>query len=139
MTRRVRRLTTPKWVGQADKNGCVVACLAMLTKTAYWKVAGYFSNNELWDDGITEGKMADYLAELGYAVRRLEWKSGRKWPPKPFADAHIVMVLPVAYAEMGHCVVWMRDGTVLDPGDPEPGKISDYFAVRSVIGATRLG
>ena len=128
----------PSWVGQADKNGCAVACLAMLTKTAYWKVARYFSKTELWDEGIAERQISDYLAEVGYAVRRLEWESGRKWPPKPFADVHIAMVLPIAYSEMAHCVVWLRDGTVLDPGDPLPGRISDYFAVQSVIGATKL-
>jgi hypothetical protein len=118
--------------------GCAVACLAMVTRERYWKVARFFGNLELWDDGIAVSKIEDYLAEHGYAIRRLRWKTGRKWPPRPFADQHIALVQTDPDADIMHCVVWLRSGEVLDPADEKPAKLTGYFAVSDIVGVVKL-
>jgi hypothetical protein len=118
--------------------GCGIACLAMVMGHTYDAIRKGFSTDELWDDGVKIGKIENFLHENGYAIRRLEWRRGRRWPPRPFADLHIAFVTPDPYENDGHCVVWLRNGTVLDPGQKEPMKLSDYFGVREVTGVFRL-
>jgi hypothetical protein len=138
-TRRVRRLTRPKWVGQADKSGCAVACLAMVTGQRYWKVARHFTNDQLWDDGVKSDLVVSYLAEFGYAVCRRQWqKERRTWPPKPLSALHIAIVTPEIDSTVDHAVVWLADGHVLDPMEDKPAKLGDYWAVKEIMAVVKL-
>lgn len=96
-----------------------------------------------------EGVGADFLYRHGFAYQRI-WKHhpgpvvkaeqnweeiyaerGRKpWPPEPWALAHLCTVETSQY----HCVVMLRDGTVLDPATSDPKRLSDYKSVAQVWG-----
>lgn len=128
-----------RWVCQEDSHGCLVACLAMVTGQTYQQVrAGIprFRNGGL---GYPDGD--SYLADRGYAVARRYRHVGYMecdrlfWPPEPFGLVHLCDLVPTETRSMGHTVVMLADGTVLDPlHDPEEGQrdLSMYFKVNAV-------
>lgn len=135
-------------IRQKDPYGCALACLAMVTGKAYEEVRAAFvghdfgvSTRELRTGGISYVAVDGYLSDHGYAVRRLARYDPvlnlhrDPWPVEPFAPVHVCEVI----TSMGHSVVMLADGTVLDPNREEPGRLSDYAAVNYVAGVYPAG
>lgn len=129
------------WVEQVDSGGCGLACLAMLLDTTYARIV------ELAPDlcgkcGVNQTEMDHFLAEHGLHVRRLyqkqrfDGKFRAPWPPKPFADRHLVGVVQTKTDVWGHWVVMDEKGVIYDPADPEfkKSKLSRYYKVESIAG-----
>lgn len=128
-------------IRQKDSHGCLVACLAMATGDAYDTIKQWFTDRDQSfgeGGGITELEVAAYLGERGFAYRRLYcWLPGNTkrtpWPSPPFAPVHIVGVNGAGR----HGVVWLTNGTVLDPALSEPRHINDY-EVAYIIGVWKV-
>lgn len=120
-------------VRQEHSHECGIACIAMIAgltieqaREAFDRVYPLSRKEKGFavTQGITYVSVDAVLAELGFAVARLwkpahwcekvkqEFRPRSEWPPQPFADAHLVQVTLPAGA---HFVVWLRDGTWLDP------------------------
>lgn len=134
-----------EWVMQTGapgrNGGCGIACLAMLTQESYNKV------RELAPDlcekcGVEVEPMDHYLAEQGFAIRRLheykefDGKAAERWPPKPFAEQHLCLVLQTRKDHVAHYVCMNDKGLVFDPADIEYTKcrLSRYYRVFWVAG-----
>lgn len=131
------------WVEQVDNGGCGLACLAMLLDTTYARIV------ELAPDlcgkcGVNQTEMDHFLAEQGFSVRRL-YRDRRfdgvrrtKWPPKPFAERHLVSVWQTRNDIWDHWVVMDAKGNVYDPADPActKSRLSRYYRVSSVAGVS---
>ena len=135
------------WLEQVDTAGCGIACLAMLMGTTYARVREAFPrfcNN----CGIDPPHMDHFLAVNGYAVQRIyperyhDGKQNAPWPPKPFAERHLVLVRQTLkdISADSHYVVMDWQGRVYDPADPHytPSKLSRYFAVDWVAGVAKV-
>lgn len=127
------------WVEQEHRMGCGIACCAMLTGKTYDYVRQWLNLKWFMQDGLSDWATYGYLAAHGYAVAPLLPHRGEggqydaPWPPKPFAGAHLCRVM---MANM-HLVVMTHDGTVLDPGGPQPRTLADYPYVECVAGVYR--
>lgn len=134
-----------QWVEQVEKGGCGIACLAMLLDTTYARIV------EMAPDlcgkcGVEEAVMFDFLAEHGYAVQRVEQAKAsdgtkrKKWPPKPWADRHLVMVMQTKDDVAAHYVVMDAKGNVYDPADPEyrRTRLSRYYSVEWVAAVVKV-
>jgi hypothetical protein len=129
-----------QWVGQEDSHGCLVACLAMVTGTAYKDVRQWFIDGGQVFHGVGGGTIHFYveqfLSEHGYAsmLKYRHVQPGNRprdtWPLPPFAPAHIVGVNGAGR----HGVVLTSDGVVLDPENRSPRHLSDYQEVGYMIG-----
>lgn len=135
------------WVEQVDKGGCSIACAAMLLGTTYARVRE-MAPQFCGACGVDPEQLDHFLAEHGLAVRRLfrfsehTGEARAKWPPKPFAELHLVMVSQTkkdadAYQ---HYVVMDGVGNVYDPSDPEYKKcrLSRYYRVEWVAGIYKV-
>lgn len=121
-------------VQQEDPYGCGVACVAMVSGLSYGEVRRLLGSSVArrllgGGYGLTYYTLFDLLSHLGFACLNL-WRTNQlnerprdPWPPEPMADAHICSVsLPTG----GHFVVWLRDGTVLDPARSGSFALNDY-------------
>jgi hypothetical protein len=112
----------------------------MVTGRPYGQVAGYFFGRDLDDAGLTHQDAEQYLADTGFATAlKFRFEPAQAdintpnrqrrfpWPPVPFAGAHIVCT-------GRHDVVWLHDGTVLDPMTEESRRIEDLNEVSYVLG-----
>lgn len=143
------RLTNIRHVRQEHPYGCVVASLAMLSGMTYAEVLAEYpwiaekdgcdidtiSYDFLWRHGFAYQQVYSSVPEINRDPRgdmtERRAKFGRKpWPPEPWAPAHLCQVL----TSMTHAVVMLADGTVLDPIDPTPRRLSDYSHVSNVRG-----
>ncbi|HSZ58619.1 MAG TPA: hypothetical protein VK797_23325 [Tepidisphaeraceae bacterium] len=127
-------------VRQKHARGCVVACLSMITGIPYDEVdAGFHGDRE--KDGLGYHQYDAWLNQLGYAVIRRFWHycplqaDRADWPCQPFADVHLVC-LPSPMGE--HAVVMLKDGSVLDPNESSPKRLSDYPKINSIAGIYRV-
>jgi len=108
----------------------------MVTGRTYGEVAELLSG---WDGlkGWTHTTVQELLHHFGFAYSILystcQFTNERRevWPVPPFADAHIVCVDSLIGA---HYVVWLRDGSVLDPAREGTSKLSDYGRAHHIIG-----
>jgi hypothetical protein len=128
-------------VRQEDAVGCV-ASIAMVTGRSYRDVRDYFGDRFERSAGLDYHDAMQYLADSGYATA-LKFRHapryayvdtpGRQprqpWPPAPFAAAHLI-----AINGGRHCVVWLRDGTVLDPASDATQRIENVGDVSYVLG-----
>lgn len=127
------------WVGQTDERGCVFACLSMVTFVPYKQVVAELDRgDDRFRHGVSRSESDQYLEAHGYAVARRErYHRGVEradWPPAPFGDVHLC---EVSVGQQSHAVVMTADGTVLDPWEPEPRRLSDYASVQSVAAVVR--
>jgi hypothetical protein len=137
-------------VQQECSGGCVIASLAMVSGRTFKEVQTEYPWVE-GDNGCDmETVTQDFLTRHGIAWQRLwghvpyrthkesdgpwkEWSEKHKrnpWPAEPWTEVHLCMVRTAQY----HCVVLLRDGTVLDPLAPQPKKLSDYSEVTQMWG-----
>lgn len=121
-------------IAQRHKDGCGRAVLAMLTGQTYEQVDQVIPARdgkrdlELW-------QQERFLMERGWfqrVVLRREEAPDRVWPPKPFAPLHMAMV--AGRTNVGHSVVMLRDGTVLDPNHEGGWRLTDWPTVYVVVG-----
>jgi hypothetical protein len=137
-----------RWVRQEDAYGCGIASCAMLIGCTYAEAKAWFLAQEgelaagaaprgedfFQRSGICHYDVEDFLGAHGYAVvRRFRYSRGcvrLEWPPAPFGPAHHCEV--VAPSGYGHSVVMLADGTVLDPNDPRPKRLTDWGQVNNV-------
>lgn len=137
-----------RWIKQEDAHGCGLATLAMLTGKTYGEVKAdflkypkRFESGRFASRGITYLQIEGYLAEHGYAVaRKCGWHPisvrKRKFPPKPFADVHYCEV--EQFSNNWHFIVWLGDGTILDPLTDEKKTFADYKRIASVSAVVKL-
>lgn len=139
----------PNGVGDA---GCGIASLAMLLETTYQRIVAQCPQLCGTTCGVRVDVMDEVLAENGYAVQRMyrhkifDRQRRAKWPVRPWADKHLVMVYPTRndmdarQDEEAHYVVMDREGTVLDPADaaPTPSKLSRYYRVAWIAAVVPL-
>lgn len=131
-------------VRQEDPCGCACASLAMVTGRSYAEVRSHWIFRGVdWTVGITHHAAEQYLALTGFAAGLVyrflpgvvDGKQPRldPWPPAPFAPAHII-----AINGGRHDVVWLPDGTVLDPMVDAPRRLEDCGDVSFVLGVWRV-
>lgn len=135
-----------RWVRQEDPSGCVIASLAMVTGRSYATVKSYFEGMDFGDKGgIIHTDAEQYLADTGFAgalkyrflprFARVDCPNRQfrsPWP-EPFAPAHLIGI-----NSGRHCVVLLRDGTVLDPLQAAPRRIEDCGEVSYVLGVFKV-
>ncbi len=137
--------SSTRWVQQKHKNGCGIACLAMILKTTYDEADTLFSifNGE----GILVAQMDELLACYGYAIARISKKTylrGYKevprdnWPVTPFAPIHLCLVRVSKRAKIDHFIIMLKDGTILDPDNKDKKSLSDYHDVHHIAGITKI-
>lgn len=119
-------------VVQEHSRGCGAACVAILVGRTYTDVVSRFPNHNFELAGYLIEAM---LHEFGYEVtdkntkRHFDGEGGVAripWPPKPWADVHFALVLVKKGANCYHWVIWLRDGTIIDPMLDGDRKFSDY-------------
>lgn len=131
---------TIKWVEQKHKNGCVVACLSMVTGIPYDDIMHDFTGDRT-DEGLSCFVYDVWLAYKGYAIQRVYkhysplHADRQSWPPSPFADTHLALA---DTAQGSHCLVWQRNGAVLDPLIETHRTLSDY-TVGMITGVYQVG
>jgi hypothetical protein len=134
-------------VRQEDACGCGIACLAMVTGRTYANVKSWegFVGKDVRGEhsGLTYHDVMQYLTDHGYATAlRFRYFPGcsdtghhtrSPWPTAPYAPAHILSVNAGR-----HYVVWLPDGTVLDPQSSEPRGLGEYGDVTYMLGVFRV-
>ena len=137
------RIPKVEYVESDEPSGCVIACLAMVTGKSYQEVKQgmrQYWKNEGSDNGTNDEAFEAYLAARGYAVQHLshdyipEDKLIEPWPPAPWAPIHTADV----YADGGHAVVVLHDGTVLDPNDTGIKSLDQYHRVYAMQGIWKV-
>jgi hypothetical protein len=143
----VSRLANMRLVRQKHAYGCVIASLAMIAGLDYDAVAADYPWIGENDGADLETVGCDFLWRHGFAWQfvypyrpgpaiRGDAEESRRvrvrhpWPPEPWAEAHLCLV----ETSMGHCVVMLADGTVLDPLTDRPRRLTDYSRVHNVRG-----
>jgi hypothetical protein len=136
-----------RWVRQEDPNGCWVASMAMVTGKTYAEVKA--ETGHMAERGGHCWATDQYLAQNGFALARYwqhdqfhghaengAWFNNKRdpWPLPPFAPVHICQVR----TSMGHVVVMLADGTVLDPATPQQKRLSDYAVVDKIAGVWKV-
>lgn len=133
---------TVQHIQQKHANGCVVACLSMVTGIPYDDIINDFTGDRM-KEGLSPFTYDTWLGYKGYAiVSRYKHYSPLhaerdQWPCEPFADIHIASIR----TNIGsHAVIWLRDGTVLDPLKNSPCQLSDYNYedVQQIIGLYKV-
>jgi hypothetical protein len=128
----------------SQSNGCIVACLGMITDQTYKEVLSgmeQYWKNEGSEQGVDDEAWMAYLAARGYATQDIPHdyvptdQLISPWPIKPFAPIHIVFV----YDEGPHAVIMTNDGTILDPNDEKISRIDQYYRVYRIVGIWKVG
>lgn len=110
-------------VFQKDKNGCCIACLAMVTGDDYDTVKNWFySIRPDWSferSGICWDDITEYLNHKGFTYQfsyraRLGKSDRTVWPLKPFAPVHIMNII-INNTNLSHSIIMTNDGTIHDP------------------------
>jgi hypothetical protein len=128
-----------RYVRQEERAGCVVACAAMVTGESYREVAASFGSN-LVDDGVNMDHARDYVCDRGFAAVEatahgyMDVRASNRRMLRPFADVHIVRVLPKVDSTIGHALLMDRRGKLYDPETPGPVDATKYYSVTHVFG-----
>lgn len=126
------------YVKQKEPDGCMVACVAMVTGKSYEEIREMCS--PAYNGGINEIIADSILQDFGFAtIRKYKHipriKQDREgWPIiAPFAPTHICLVNATQGA---HAVVMDQNGEILDPFKPERHSLlhPDYSQVHWVAG-----
>lgn len=136
-------MSSVQYVKTAEQNGCVIACLAMITEQSFYDVLSdmdRYWKNEGQDEGTDDIAWVHYLSAHGYAIQDIDHeytpddKLIKPWPLKPFAPIHMLFV----YADGPHAVVMLNDGTIYDPNDVLIKSITEYHRVYRMIGIWKV-
>lgn len=94
--------------------------------------------------GMTHYFFDQVVALHGYAVQRRFRKNILTdtdhvvWPPEPWSEIHYCSVNTMIGAPIGHSVIMLSDGTVLDPARDTTRKLTDYVEVYSVAAVYKI-
>jgi hypothetical protein len=130
----VSRLSNVRLVRQEDPNGCIVACLAMVTGKSYAEIRRMYPSVAEPHGGLTLFDFTNFFTLHGFAFQLIHaWDRAidgkhTDWPFRPWADAHLCGVDAGRGGSSSHGVILLRDGTVLDPAHGER-RWSDYPSV----------
>jgi hypothetical protein len=128
-----------RYVRQEHVKGCVIAVCAMITGQTYAEVNAHFSGDRD-QDGLPLRLALTYVTDHGFAAHEviahghLDLRDSNGRMLQPFADAHIVNVLPCVNSEWGHALVMDRDGRLYDPEVPGEVDPARFYYVNTVIG-----
>ena len=131
-------------VRQEHSHGCLVATIAMIAGTTYAEARAAFPDLRP-DECLGAFEAEQWLRRRGFVVETRHWyfdhmgedRKPDPWPPLPFTEVHLCSVMARCGEKIcGHSVVMLADGSVLDPNEDEPRRLSYYAAVNSV-GAVR--
>lgn len=122
----MNRLSQIKLIRQEDADGCLVACMAMVTGKTYAEVKAAFPRENVAERGLIHYHMFDFLSGEGFAFswfQKYRWSGADKerevWPMEFTAEAAICGVDAGRGGENSHGIVALRDGRVLDPAHGE--------------------
>lgn len=128
-------------VQQEEPNGCVAATLAMMLGTDYWSAASMLRRHA---DCYSSIALQSVLYDHGWAKcpigrKREDGTEREQYPPEPFAPVHRVSVKLNRGSGLYHSVLWLSDGTILDPlTETPPSKLADYPHVGCIEGWIKL-
>ncbi len=128
-----------RYVPQKHENGCAVACMAMVTGLSYEYIASRFEVN-LEREGMLREHTRGFICDHGFAALEMiaygttDVRASNERLRRPFADVHIVSVLPKADSKMNHALVMDARGRIYDPGLPKNKSFDDYYYIVSVLG-----
>lgn len=117
-----------RYVPQAHANGCVIACLAMLTGREYPEVLAHFGRGVYlhgtpWDDAV-----AWWGSAVGAVIESVPWQAReRTAPARPS-----LLDVRVSCGAHSHAVVLLPDGVVLDPCLAVAASRAHYVAERGL-------
>lgn len=125
------------YVRQEDPNGCLVACIAMVSGLTYGAAMDLV--RPAFRDGLNSFVVDAVLGDLGFANldrTMFDPKFNAKrdpWPVAPFAPVHVV------HASMAggfHGLVMLADGTIFDPWNRDRTSLShaDYREINRISG-----
>lgn len=110
------------YVAQEDRNGCLLACIAMILGVPYAEVRADFTARDVTRESFCITDADHYLVDRGFAVARkyrpCNWNNTQRyWPPAPFAEVHLCAVQATPQSPF-HAVIMLSHGTVYDPAIP---------------------
>lgn len=136
-------MTAITYVAQPNGYGCAIACCAMILGKTYeemeaWYLARGCTRKRL-EQGVWDGMYHQAMYEHGfsyvqlYKCQAISQTHRTPWPMAPFAPVHIVCT---DVAAGSHAVVWLADGSVLDPYKRERTTLAhpDYRDVHGISG-----
>lgn len=129
------------YVKQEHAKGCVIAACAMLTGQSYAAVNAHFRGDR-GEDGVELRHALRYLTDHGFAAHEviahghLDLRDSNRRMLRPFADAHLVNVLPCVTDDLdhGHALVMDAQGRLYDPEVPGEVDPARFYYVNMVYG-----
>ncbi|MCA1615039.1 MAG: hypothetical protein LC795_15585 [Acidobacteria bacterium] len=127
------------YVKQEHLKGCVIACCAMITGQTYDQVAAHFRGNRD-EDGVQLQHALRYITDHGFAAQQVtahgynDLRDSNRRMLRPFADAHLVNVLPCVNSDIGHALVMDGSGRLHDPEVPGEVDPMRFYFVNMVVG-----
>lgn len=127
------------YVQQEHAKGCVVAACAMITGQSYRAVNAHFSGDRE-EAGLPYKLALQYITDHGFAALEVlphgynQVGDSNRRILRPFADAHLVNVVPKINSDIGHALVMDREGRLYDPESPGEVDPSRFYFVNLVIG-----
>lgn len=122
---------------QKDVNGCGIACLATVVGVSYDQLAAEWRKQHGdFEKGLYPDEVHRFLWAIGCFVLRKYRRIPEHcadWPPKPFAEIHIVEVI-VKGSRRTHYVLMDEHGTLFDPVDGGARTWDDFEDVNRVEG-----
>jgi hypothetical protein len=128
-----------QYVRQQHECGCAVACMAMVTGLPYDKIEKQFVAN-FGREGVAPEVTRNFICDHGFSAVEViahgyhDIRQSNARMRRPFADVHVVSVLPQPDAEMNHAVVMDRRGRVYDPAMPKVRDLGEYYFICRVQG-----
>jgi hypothetical protein len=132
-----------KYVRTGEENGCVIACLAMITGKTFKQVIAemrpYWDNEGMFE-GTDDDAWMQYLAAHGYAYNYIsddytpQDRLLKNWPVAPFAPIHICFV----HASGPHAVIMSSTGEIFDPNDNKIKSLTEYHRVYRIVGIWKV-
>lgn len=109
-------------VRQEHSEGCLIACLAMVSDKTYADVFAMFTRHDPTESGLNEYQVQDFLSQHGFSfqiINKYSWMGEDKrrgvWPAPLSAELTICRVDGGRGGEWSHGIVVTRDGVAYDP------------------------
>jgi hypothetical protein len=126
-----------KLVLQEHPEGCLIACLAMVSGKTYREVDAMFVRDRYEDGGLNDYQVFDFLATEGFSWRHLHRhtllgteKVRQEWPPV-ITSLAIARVNGGRGGSLSHGIVVTPEGVAYDPAQGVR-RFSDYDTIGSV-------
>ena len=126
--------------------GCSIACCAMMCECSYQEAKAYFleRNPEAGIKAVAGYDVHQFLIAYGWIytkyANKYRWNlegSPDIWPCEPLEAVNLCSVQAGPNPDLGHSVILLQDGSVLDPLHPEIQRLDVYQYVNSISGWKR--